>query len=98
MPRTATYKPTTLAPDDPTEYRTAGWIRNRLGVPETRLLRMVARRLVRSYAPAKRVPTYCIDDVLAHQEQEYALEVQAQAARNARAYATRKAAETTAKK
>jgi hypothetical protein len=48
-------------------YRSAGWIRNNVGVAETRLLRLVALRLVRVRASsAVSPPTYSVDDVNAH--------------------------------
>jgi hypothetical protein len=57
----------------PDGYQTAGWIREKLKVDESYLLRMVVHGLIRFNLPASRptnrcrrmTPTYCVSDVLA---------------------------------
>jgi hypothetical protein len=57
--------------DETAGYRSAGFIRNRLGVMEATLLRLVAWGVVRVHAPMSIQPAYCVEDVLRYQGQDY---------------------------
>jgi hypothetical protein len=54
---------TAVKDSDGITYRTAGWIRSNLGVPQTTLLKLVVAGRVRGLMPDCGQPIYSINDV-----------------------------------